>query len=135
MWAWFPATNGLSRLDRVNAPPTTPRSSWKLVRDDSKPVDLRLARKEVSGLSLLHQSRGHLSVQMCVDAGFVVERIENGEPGRPLLNGEPRLGAGLGVDQGQGRPQELGDVLLLAGLRLERNIERVFAQEVLLVPA
>src|SRR3982074_2890570 len=49
---------------------------------------------------------------------LVVERIEDGEGGWPLLNGEPRDRARLGVHQGYGRTQKIRDLLLLAWPRV-----------------
>src|SRR3984893_4005589 len=75
---------------------------WKLVRENSELVDLRRFGKQVAGLGFFHQRRRHLAVEMRVAPGLVVERVEDGERGRSLLNGEPRDRAHLSVHQGYG---------------------------------
>src|SRR5215216_3112359 len=95
---------------------------WKLVRENSELVDLRCFGKQVAGLGFFHQGRRHLAVEMRVAPGLVVERVEDGERGRSFLNGEPRDRAHLSVHQWYGGAQKLRDLLLLARLRLLRNV-------------
>ena len=66
---------------------------------------------------------------------LVVERVEDGEGGRALLNGEPRDGAGLGIHQGNGGLQKIRDLLLLARLRLQRDVKREPGHRLLLFKA
>jgi hypothetical protein len=70
---------------------------------------------------------------MRVASGLVVECVEDRECGRPLLDGEPRDRARLGIHQGEGGAQEVSDLLLLARLCLQRNVERKFCHRLLLL--
>src|SRR5262249_326958 len=104
----------------------------QLVGNHTELVDLRRLCEQFAGLRLLHQRRRHLAVEVRVAPGFVVERIENGESRRSLLDGEPGFRGRFGVHQGESGPQEVGDLLLLTRLRLEWDIERVFGHDILL---
>src|SRR5262249_11866811 len=95
----------------------------QLVRKDLELEDLRRSREEIARLGLFHQGSGHLAVEMRVAAGLVVEAVENGEGRRTLLDGMPGDRARLVIDERDGRSQEIGDFLLLAGLRLQWNVE------------
>src|SRR5712691_10218382 len=107
---------------------------WKLVRENFQLVDLWRFRKQITGLGLFHQGCRHLAVKMRVAPGLVVERVEDGEGGRPLLNGEPRDRARLSVRQGYGGTQKIRDLLLLARLRPQRNVQCKFCHHLLLLP-
>jgi hypothetical protein len=52
---------------------------------------------------------------MRIAPGLVVERVEDGEGGWPVLNGEPRDRSRLIIHQGHGRPQKISDLFLLPG--------------------
>src|SRR5215813_450540 len=105
----------------------TPRTNeqhlfCKLVGENPELVDLRRFGEQIAGFDLFHQRGRHLAVEVRVATSLVVERVEDGERGRSLLNGEPGDRARLGVDQGYGGTQEIRDLLLLARLRLQRNV-------------
>src|SRR5262245_32887193 len=102
---------------------------WKLVRENLELVDLGRLGEEVVGLGFFHQSRRHLAVEMRIATGLVVERVEDSERGWPLLDREPRDRARFSVHQRQGGAQKIRNVLLLARLRLQRNIESKFCHD------
>src|SRR6202048_3136166 len=105
----------------------------KLGRENSELVDLRRFGKQVAGPRFFHQRRRHLAVEMRVAPGLVVERVEDGERGRSLLNGEPRDRAHLSVHQGYRGTEKIRDLLLLARLRLQRNVQCKFCHHSLLL--
>src|ERR1700730_11420106 len=74
----------------------------KLVGENSALVDLRRFGKQVAGPRFFHQRRRDLAGEMRRAPGRGVERVEDGERGRSLLNGEPRDRARLSVHQGYG---------------------------------
>src|SRR5262249_34686198 len=76
-----------------------------------------------AALSLFHQGRRHLAVEMRIAPGLIVESVEDGEGGWPLLNGEPRDRAHFSVHQGDGGTQKILDLFLFARLLLQRNIQ------------
>src|SRR5882672_1332776 len=107
--------------------------SWKLVRENVELVNLRRFGKQVASLCFFHQGRRHLAVEVGIATGRVVERVENGEGGRALLNGKPRDRPRLSVYQGYGGTQKICDLLLLSWLRLQRNVQSNFCHRLLLL--
>src|ERR1700739_2351640 len=85
---------------------------WKLVSENIELVNLRLFGKQIAALRLFHQGRCHLAVEMRVAPGFVVERVEYGEGGRPHLNGEPRNRSRFSVHQGYGGAEKIHALFL-----------------------
>ena len=80
-----------------------------------------------------HQGRRDLAIEVRVSPGLIVECVENGERGRPLLNGEPRGRARFSVDQRYGGTQEIRDLILFARLRLQRNVKGTSCHRFLLL--
>src|ERR1700730_4801913 len=105
----------------------------KLVRENSELVDLRRFGKQVAGPRFFHQGRRHLAVEMRIAPGLVVERVEDGEGGRSLLNGEPRDRARFSVHQWHGRTQKIRDILLFARLSLKWNIQSKLSHRLVLL--
>ena len=59
------------------------------VREDSKLVNLQCFGEKIAALRFFHQGCGHLTLEVRVAPGFVVERVEDCKGGWTLLNGEP----------------------------------------------
>src|SRR5262245_21579243 len=95
----------------------------ELVGQDCDLVDFRRFGKQVAGPDFLHQRRRYPAIEMRFAPGLVIERVEDCEGGWPLLNGEPRNRAAFGVHQGYGGTQKIGDLVLFARLRLQRDIQ------------
>ena len=95
-------------------------------------MNLRCLGEQIARRDLLHQRGSDLSVEVRVTAGLVVECIEYGERGWPLLNGIPGHRSRLGVHQGNRRPQKLRDLVLLARLGFKRNVKCEFCHAALL---
>src|SRR5260221_13738440 len=70
---------------------------------------------------------------MRIAPGLVVERVEDGEGGRSLLNGKPRDRARFSVHQWHGRTQKIRDILLFARLSLKWNIQSKLSHHLVLL--
>src|SRR5271166_3574575 len=92
----------------------------KFVRENLKLMDRRRLGKKIG--RLFHQCRRDPAVEMRVAAAFVIERVENGKGGWPLLNGEQRNRGRLSIHERYGGTQKIRDLFLLARLRLQRNV-------------
>ena len=86
-------------------------------------VDLRRLGKEISRLYFFHQSGRYFAVEMGLPARFIVERVENGELSGAFFDRIPACRTGFREDQRQCRSQKIGNLGLLAGLGLQRNIQ------------
>ena len=73
------------------------------------------------------------SRQLPVAPGFVVERVEYGEGGRPHLNSEPRNRSRFSVHQRYGGAQKICDLFVLALLRFQWNVQCKFRHHFLLL--
>src|SRR4030095_8681969 len=68
---------------------------------------------------------------MRLSAGIIRKRVENPEGGRTELEAEPGGGCGFLLNDGEAAFQELFHVLLLSGLRFERDQKCNFDHDVL----
>jgi hypothetical protein len=98
--------------------------SGQLVGEDAYFVDRGRFRQKL--VRLRHERSSHLTVEMSVAAGLIIERIEDCERRRPFLDSEPSHGTRFVLNKRKRRFKEVCDLLFLSGFCFERNVQREF---------